>query len=51
LIEYTDIHFKTEENCFEKFCYPEAETHKKGRSDFVQKVVSYKKAMDIKEED
>ena len=38
LIEYTDVHFKTEEKYFDKFGYPETEAHKKEHSDFVQKV-------------
>jgi len=43
LIEYTDVHFKTEEKYFDKFGYPETEQHKKEHSDFVQKVLDFKK--------
>ncbi len=46
LIEYTDIHFKTEEKYFDKFGYPEADAHKKEHQDFVKKVVDFKKGYD-----
>ncbi len=46
LIEYTDIHFKTEEKYFDKFGYPEADAHKKEHRDFVKKVVDFKKGYD-----
>jgi len=46
LIEYTDTHFKTEQKYFDKFGYPEADTHKKEHQDFVKKVVDFKKGYD-----
>ncbi len=46
LIEYADVHFKTEEKYFDKFGYPETEAHKKEHSDFVKKVTDFKKGYD-----
>lgn len=42
LIEYTGVHFKTEENLFARYKYPEAENHKKAHADFVAKVMDFK---------
>ena len=38
LIGYAGSHFRTEENYFDKFGYPQANAHKKEHSDFVAKV-------------
>lgn len=38
LIRYAASHFKTEEDYFAQFGYPDAENHKKEHTDFVQKV-------------
>ena len=42
LISYTATHFKTEENYFERFGYPDANQHKKEHIAFVQKVSDFK---------
>ena len=42
LISYTATHFKTEENYFERFGYPDADQHKKEHIAFVQKVSDFK---------
>jgi|SRR5208337_3408667 len=42
LIVYTGTHFKTEERYFDQLGYPEADSHKKGHSDFVAKVSEFK---------
>ena len=42
LIGYTATHFKTEENYFAKFGYPDTENHKKEHAAFVQKVSDFK---------
>ncbi len=41
LAEYTVYHFKTEEDYFEEFNYPETELHKKEHGMFVAKVIGY----------
>ncbi len=46
LIEYTLLHFKTEEKYFQKFGYPEAASHKQEHADFVQKVSEFKVGFD-----
>ncbi|MFO7734874.1 MAG: bacteriohemerythrin [bacterium] len=43
LINYTAIHFQTEEKLFEKFRYPETAVHKKEHTDFVRKVSDFQK--------
>lgn len=43
LINYTAIHFQTEEKLFEEFGYPEAFKHKKEHADFIRKVSDFKK--------
>jgi hemerythrin len=42
LVNYTTTHFRTEESYFDKFEYPEADSHKKAHSDFVKKVSGFK---------
>jgi len=42
LISYTATHFKTEEDYFNQFGYPEADSHKKEHIAFVQKVSEFK---------
>ncbi len=46
LANYTAFHFGTEENLFEKFGYPEANTHKRQHSDLVADVLKYKGSYD-----
>ncbi len=41
LISYTGTHFKTEEQYFDRFGYPDADSHKKNHADFVQKVMEF----------
>ena len=38
LIEYTKFHFKTEEDFFNKFNYPEKEEHEKEHNFFIEKI-------------
>ena len=42
LIGYTATHFKTEEDYFNQFRYPETDSHKKEHIAFVQKVTEFK---------
>ena len=42
LVAYAGIHFRTEEKYFDKFGYPEADTHKKEHADFAKKVGEFK---------
>jgi hemerythrin len=42
LIGYTTIHFKTEEDYFRQFGYPQADSHKKEHIVFVGKVSEFK---------
>ena len=42
LIDYSEIHFQTEEIYFDKFEFPEADSHKKEHADFIQKVSDFK---------
>ena len=42
LIEFTRIHFSTEENYFEKCHYPDAEKHIEEHARYIQKVLNYK---------
>jgi methyl-accepting chemotaxis protein/hemerythrin len=41
LAEYTDFHFKSEEEAFEKFGYPDTNEHKKIHADLVNKVMDF----------
>lgn len=49
LVEYTENHFKTEENFFEEFDYPEKDAHKQEHIDFVRKVSIFKTEFENKE--
>ena len=42
LINYTDVHFKTEEKYFDKFNYPKSDAHKTLHKNFVDKVLDFK---------
>lgn len=42
LISYTATHFKTEEDYFNTFRYPEKDSHKKEHVEFVRKVTEFK---------
>ncbi len=42
LIDYTVVHFQTEEKYFEQFGYPETESHKQQHAAFVQQVSDFK---------
>ncbi|MBU2511937.1 bacteriohemerythrin [bacterium] len=42
LVIYTTVHFKTEEKYFAKFGYPDANSHEKEHSAFIQKVTDVK---------
>jgi len=46
LIAYTATHFRTEENYFDRFAYPESAAHKKEHADFVQKAAEFKEGFD-----
>jgi hemerythrin len=46
LIDYAGSHFKTEENYFVRFGYPDTENHKKAHADFVAKVLDFKSRFD-----
>ena len=45
-MNYAQTHFKTEETYFEKFGYPETDTHKKEHADFTQRVSEFKEKFD-----
>ena len=38
LIDYSNYHFKTEEELFHKFGYPESESHIAKHNDFIEKI-------------
>ena len=42
LVNYATTHFITEEKYFDKFGYPEADSHIKAHTDFVKKVSEFK---------
>jgi len=46
LINYTATHFKTEEDYFFQFGYPDMENHKKEHTAFVQKVTNFKEGFE-----
>ena len=46
LINYTAVHFKTEEKYFNQFNYPDSIAHKLEHSNFVNKVLTFKKEFD-----
>ncbi len=46
LVTYTVSHFQTEELYFDKFGYPDAESHKKEHAEFVEKVSEFQKKLE-----
>ena len=46
LFHYAETHFKTEETYFQRFGYPDAESHKREHADFVAKVRDFKGQFD-----
>jgi hemerythrin len=46
LINYTASHFKTEEQYFDRFGYPEKASHMKEHSDFVKKVTEFQQGLE-----
>ena len=46
LTSYTATHFKTEEKYFDRFKYPDADSHKKEHTAFVKKVSDFKKGFE-----
>ncbi len=46
LINYTETHFRTEEDLFDKYNYAESESHKKEHEEFVKKVSDFKRDYD-----
>jgi hemerythrin-like metal-binding protein len=46
LVEYTAFHFKTEEDYFDKYGYPETDAHKAIHADLVGKVLAFKEKFD-----
>ncbi|MFA5903619.1 MAG: bacteriohemerythrin [Desulfobacula sp.] len=46
LIDYTLTHFKTEEDYFKQFRYPETDSHKKEHIAFVRKVSEFKEGFE-----
>ncbi len=46
LIDYTATHFKSEEELFDKYNFPETAEHKEEHEKFVQQVLSFKEDFD-----
>lgn len=46
LTDYISMHFKTEENYFDKFSYPKSFSHKEEHQTFVLKVSEFKKSFE-----
>ena len=46
LVDYTKVHFSTEERYFDKFGYPETAAHKSEHQKFVESVLQFKKEFD-----
>ncbi|MCF6365325.1 MAG: bacteriohemerythrin [Bacteroidales bacterium] len=46
MIKYTDYHFKTEENFFDEYNYPETQEHKNIHASFVNKAVELKEGLE-----
>ncbi|MCL7488500.1 MAG: bacteriohemerythrin [Desulfobulbaceae bacterium] len=46
LVDYTKIHFRTEERVLKLVDYPELEKHQAEHADFVQKVTDFQKGFD-----
>ena len=49
LISYAELHFQTEETYFERFGYPEIDSHKKEHADFIQQISDFSKGTVKKE--
>ena len=49
LIDYAEIHFKTEEKYFDRFGYPDADNHKKDHEAFIIRVSEFKSRLDGRE--
>lgn len=46
LVDYTSVHFGTEEAYFNKFQYPKSAAHKKEHEEFTKKVAEFKASYD-----
>lgn len=46
LVNYTAYHFSFEEKLFEKYSYPELNTHKRQHADLVVQVLAYKESFE-----
>ncbi|WP_037572400.1 bacteriohemerythrin [Spirochaeta cellobiosiphila] len=46
LLEYTEVHFSTEEKLFDSTAYPLSTEHKKEHQEFVKKVTEFKEKFD-----
>lgn len=46
LIDYAEVHFKTEEKYFDQFGYPDADNHKKEHAAFIVRVSDVKSRLD-----
>ena len=46
LVEYTRVHFSTEEKYFEEFNYPEKAEHEEEHANLITKVLEFKKDLD-----
>ena len=49
MVDYTIIHFLTEENYFNKFGFEKAEEHKKAHKTFIDKVEEFKKEVELQD--
>ncbi len=49
LIDYTEIHFRTEEELFEKYNYPEKKKHVEEHNSFIKKVSDFKLDLDSRQ--
>jgi hemerythrin-like metal-binding protein len=50
LIEFTRVHFSTEEKYFEKYNYPDKESHMEEHANLIVKVLKFKDRLDKEEE-
>jgi hemerythrin len=46
LVDYADLHFKTEEKYFDLFAYSDALAHKREHADFVKKVTEFRSGLE-----
>jgi len=49
LAGYAATHFRTEETYFDRFGYPDSDSHKKVHNDFTKKVIEFKEEFDAGE--